>query len=452
MTTDGKKGPDQARSEATVNDAKDGDNPSEQETPPALEPGKKSAPPTRARGGDQGSPGAPGSSAHGGADPGRMPEPNGNVPVDRRNHQAESAPDASASATDRSDEPPGPKERRGPQGTGVGKDHTRRGNHPLTSAIPQRLLEEIETHHNLVAAPFLNQSKSPHLEAVAPHPRQQDPDLLSAPPERAAAGSPRQKRGGSARKRSESPDDEEEDSDKEHISSALYYPHQAPSPTTFEDITLSAVGRPQDFRRGGAQLESGPLPPEQCDVETRSDDVDIALRSRTQSRHLRGDLPKTWMSSDEAVDSTPADSGVSSASDSDYDLADEPARPAPDGGGSSHADEGEITPTATPVVPPRFPRSKDRKPRRPSAGPLGAVELKPYNHQVGGHTTVFRFSKRAVCKQLSNRENEFYEAVEHEHPELLEFLPRYGAFSMSLLILSPGSSKLSFNQAVFTHP
>ncbi|KAF6825426.1 inositol hexaphosphate kinase kcs1 [Colletotrichum plurivorum] len=57
--------------------------------------------------------------------------------------------------------------------------------------------------------------------------------------------------------------------------------------------------------------------------------------------------------------------------------------------------------------------------------PLGAIELIPYKHQVGGHTTLWRFSKRAVCKQLNNRENEFYERVEQDHRDLLSFLPRY---------------------------
>lgn len=57
--------------------------------------------------------------------------------------------------------------------------------------------------------------------------------------------------------------------------------------------------------------------------------------------------------------------------------------------------------------------------------PLEAIELIPYNHQVGGHTPLWRFSKRAVCKKLNNRENEFYETVEHFHRDLLRFLPRY---------------------------
>ncbi|KAK1988367.1 inositol polyphosphate kinase [Colletotrichum cereale] len=60
-----------------------------------------------------------------------------------------------------------------------------------------------------------------------------------------------------------------------------------------------------------------------------------------------------------------------------------------------------------------------------SKEPLEAIELIPYKHQVGGHTTLWRFSKRAVCKQLNNRENEFYENVEQDHPDLLSFLPRY---------------------------
>lgn len=57
--------------------------------------------------------------------------------------------------------------------------------------------------------------------------------------------------------------------------------------------------------------------------------------------------------------------------------------------------------------------------------PLEAIELIPYKHQVGGHTTLWRFSKRAVCKQLNNRENEFYETVEKFHRDLITFLPRY---------------------------
>lgn len=66
--------------------------------------------------------------------------------------------------------------------------------------------------------------------------------------------------------------------------------------------------------------------------------------------------------------------------------------------------------------------------------PLDAIELVPYSHQVGGHTTLWKFSKRAVCKQLNNRENEFYEDIERYHRDLLPFLPRYA--------LAPNQSSL----------
>ncbi|KAI6781586.1 putative inositol polyphosphate kinase-like protein [Emericellopsis cladophorae] len=68
-----------------------------------------------------------------------------------------------------------------------------------------------------------------------------------------------------------------------------------------------------------------------------------------------------------------------------------------------------------------------------SPQPLEAIELIPYKHQVGGHTTLWRFSRRAVCKQLNNRENEFYEIIERYHRDLLPFLPRYiGVLNVTL--------------------
>lgn len=53
------------------------------------------------------------------------------------------------------------------------------------------------------------------------------------------------------------------------------------------------------------------------------------------------------------------------------------------------------------------------------------VELRPFKNKVGGHTAIFRFSRKAVCKALMNRENLWYETVEMRHPELLKFMPRY---------------------------
>ncbi|KAK4698942.1 inositol-hexakisphosphate 5-kinase, partial [Phenoliferia sp. Uapishka_3] len=53
------------------------------------------------------------------------------------------------------------------------------------------------------------------------------------------------------------------------------------------------------------------------------------------------------------------------------------------------------------------------------------VPLEPYNHQVGGHSHIFRFSKKAVCKPLTSGENKFYEALERSSPRLLAFVPQY---------------------------
>ncbi|CAL9730357.1 inositol hexakisphosphate kinase 1 [Monosporozyma unispora] len=54
-----------------------------------------------------------------------------------------------------------------------------------------------------------------------------------------------------------------------------------------------------------------------------------------------------------------------------------------------------------------------------------AVELKPFTNKVGGHTAIFRFSKRAVCKALVRRENKWYETMELTNNKLLQFMPRY---------------------------
>ncbi|THG93087.1 hypothetical protein EW145_g8478, partial [Phellinidium pouzarii] len=56
---------------------------------------------------------------------------------------------------------------------------------------------------------------------------------------------------------------------------------------------------------------------------------------------------------------------------------------------------------------------------------LPHIPLRPFRNQVGGHSAIYKFTKRAVCKPLVSRENLFYEAVEREAPELLEFIPRY---------------------------
>lgn len=219
--------------------------------------------------------------------------------------------------------------------------------------------------------------------------------------------------------------DDEEESDKEQISSALYYPHQARSPVAQEDPNVS----PEDNGEGSRSLENphlAPLPTAALNIEVQSEDVDIALQSYNQSRYLHGDLSHSWVSQGGGANNQGTGVGASSVSGSDDEDEDETAL-STNGEDSSHTDELETTPTATPMAKNSLLRARESKHRRRASAPIRAVELKPYNHQVGGHSTVFRFSRRAVCKQLSNRENEFYEVVEREHSELLRFLPRYAS-------------------------
>ncbi|KIM25863.1 hypothetical protein M408DRAFT_57511, partial [Serendipita vermifera MAFF 305830] len=61
--------------------------------------------------------------------------------------------------------------------------------------------------------------------------------------------------------------------------------------------------------------------------------------------------------------------------------------------------------------------------------------LRPFRNQVGGHSAIYKFTKRAVCKPLVSRENLFYEAVESAAPPLLGFIPRYLGVMLEHFIL-----------------
>ncbi|PYI17666.1 inositol hexaphosphate kinase Kcs1 [Aspergillus violaceofuscus CBS 115571] len=223
------------------------------------------------------------------------------------------------------------------------------------------------------------------------------------------------------------PLEEEED---EQISSAVYFPH--------ERVTISeevdSIPPYADNEHGGTPIDISTaqnghirMPKRHVSDDLEGNHVDISLRSKNESRILHGDLQGMQSApieelNEESLASIPerttdyystCESEFASADDSGLSVRDEE---------SSLTDEADVTPTATPTQGPRFPRARRK---HSNAAPLGAVELKPYRHQVGGHTTVFRFSRRAVCKQLNNRENEFYERIERRHPEMLMFLPRY---------------------------
>jgi hypothetical protein len=220
-----------------------------------------------------------------------------------------------------------------------------------------------------------------------------------------------------------SPTSEEEDSEREQISSALYFPHRRLKtseqfPNETQDCKAEADGNqaksfshPGKVSGGWAGGEALCTPQE----------VEISLQSQDTNQCLFGDIsaPTPLQHEDEEslsatnIDALSAESESESLAESTQSLL---------GYESSATDDLGTTPTATTHIK----EAKAKPVPTPQPGPpIDAVELKPYDHQVGGHSTVYRFSKRAVCKQLNNRENEFYETLEQHHPELLDFLPRY---------------------------
>ncbi|KAI4708366.1 hypothetical protein J4E89_006990 [Alternaria sp. Ai002NY15] len=215
--------------------------------------------------------------------------------------------------------------------------------------------------------------------------------------------------------------EEDEESEKEQISSALYFPHrrlktseQVPTEPQNRDREVNAVDK-----RASTHEVAGPKGwATEKDVQTPQE-VEISLKAQDTNQCLHGDISTATSLKKDKEQPLTAPDALSAESESESHAESTQSHL---GYESSATDDLGTTPTAT-------SHKQEAKAAAPQVAqppaPLGAVELKPYDHQVGGHSTVYRFSRRAVCKQLNNRENEFYETVERQHPELLEFLPRY---------------------------
>ncbi|KAJ5279603.1 hypothetical protein N7478_004975 [Penicillium angulare] len=216
-----------------------------------------------------------------------------------------------------------------------------------------------------------------------------------------------------------------EDEENEQIKSAVYFPHERVALEDRDDESRSITGEPHGVQPVQLSAEKGHelmlIPQERSPTDEQElGHVDISLRSKNENQILHGDLQNLrspLAGASEKPLGPISELSYDSTCESEAVSADESVQSIPDD--SSLTDEADVTPTATPIQRPGLPA------RRKTTKPLGAVELKPYRHQVGGHTTVFRFSRRAVCKQLNNRENEFYERIERRHPDMLMFLPRY---------------------------
>ena len=285
--------------------------------------------------------------------------------------------------------------------------------------IPLRLLEEIRNYHNLTPGADRGSSFSRSLPTAAAE------KLLghtvngraSQVRESTDYFQPAQDQSGDR-----SPGSEEDESEREQISSALYFPHRGLNSS--EPIPQEEVIRKTEIEkiRERKSFSAGQVHKSRVAEETvkSPQEIEISLQSQDTSQYLHGDIPKAVSASeDETKPLTTTTVEATTSAESENESLAESSLSLPDEDSSATDDLGS-TPTAT-----TRKKKNIAAPIPHPPAPLGAVELKPFDHQVGGHTTVYRFSRRAVCKQLNNRENEFYETVERHHAELLEFLPRY---------------------------
>ncbi|ETN44884.1 uncharacterized protein HMPREF1541_09759 [Cyphellophora europaea CBS 101466] len=336
-----------------------------------------------------------------------------------------------------------------PLSSGGSRLPSSQGSRPISpSTVPKRGTSSVSpppspllpADATLARHAFQTKSTSPFRQAKASEQTQQHPvpkipaDLLDdikhqrfrlseTPPVRSPepmSESPRHVRRADGRER---PQQEEvtvqpEHEEEEHISAAVYYPH--PGPTAEEIERFKSPGDspdidPLDQRLSPTVGRTTLAPAEQRSQEQDRlpDHIDISVVSKHDKKVFHGEYQPSEQSVDEAA--TPKlvpvqEPNVISTSESELESGDEY-------GQQSHAEDLARTPTQ--------PRSPTRRRAGTVAKPKNKVVLEPYNHQVGGHSTIFRFSKRAVCKQLNNRENEFYERIEQRHPDMLKFLPMY---------------------------
>ncbi|OAA37623.1 inositol hexaphosphate kinase KCS1 [Metarhizium rileyi] len=202
-------------------------------------------------------------------------------------------------------------------------------------------------------------------------------------------------------------DDDEADADaedadesgEEKISSAVFLPHQEIPHvrTSAPDVNASAQAeRPRSVSRGGSHPWLVKADEPEPEPELHADSDTIAALGVSHTEHRENHVPPS-----PELQQKPAEAATAVEF-----IVKSPKAPEPQATVTQYEDHVH---------------HHQHHPRQP----LEAIELIPYKHQVGGHTTIWRFSRRAVCKQLNNRENEFYETIERYHRDLLPFLPRY---------------------------
>ncbi len=312
-------------------------------------------------------------------------------------------------------------------------DSIHRGDRLLT--LPAQLLDDLRKRHNLTPAASKGSSfsKSIPITDSERHTREEQ-ELDSASDDSDAENDMAQDVSPTKEQHSD------DDSSEEKISSAVFVPHQssreARSATDQKTPTSESLDPIDESRERELSEEPEPWLVEHevvpCEDEIRTGFTSPAKlspelgirRARTVSGYF------SQSSAAESVAAPVDDTGYSAKTTGDRidaELTAKPPLPA-----SNHTSkERPAVAEPKPIDVPDATRSTSvsMKEEPPvvtvTKAPRDAIDLIPYKHQVGGHTTLWRFSKRAVCKQLNSRENEFYETVEHHHPALLKFMPRY---------------------------
>lgn len=209
--------------------------------------------------------------------------------------------------------------------------------------------------------------------------------------------------------------------EEERISAAVYYPHPGPSPEEIEQFASPGETDADSIRRGEVRTTVAEAKTsstgKEVELPRRPEHIDISVVSKNEKKIFHGNYhPVDEGPSERHTPALPpveeaSSSATISTSESELESGDD----------LSHQSQYEDMATT--------PTQQSTLSKRPSDAPVpntkAKVVLEPYKHQVGGHSTIFRFSRRAVCKQLNNRENEFYERIEQRHPDMLKFLPRY---------------------------
>ena len=73
------------------------------------------------------------------------------------------------------------------------------------------------------------------------------------------------------------------------------------------------------------------------------------------------------------------------------------------------------------------------------------VQLEPFVHQVGGHSSMLQYDDTTLCKPLISREHHFYKALPDD---MKEFTPEYRGENIMCVLSQPWSLDIGIKLAL----